>query len=136
VHLGHGQLLPWVLDAGLGEGIGRRGDHLGERRVVVVGIDRPAAGPATNDSAFTYSGFLVAMRVLGADDGRRRAIADPEQSKIPSGARHDRRAGDRLLRHFLAELGAGVERTVLVVLPRDARDDFLELGLVDAELLA
>ena len=59
----------------------------------------------------------------------------PEQSKMPERARHDRRAGDRLLGHFLAELGARVQCTVLVVLPRDAGDHFLELGLVDAELL-
>src|SRR5947207_951738 len=77
----------------------------------------------------------VAMPVLGPhDDGRGRAVADAGAIEDAEGAGHDGRAGDRLLRHFLAELRTRVERAVLVILPRDARDHVLELGLVDAEL--
>src|SRR5581483_1122908 len=49
---------------------------------------------------------------------------------------HQRRARDGVLRDFLAELRARVQRAVLVVLPRDAGHDFLQLLVAHAVLLA
>src|SRR5438132_8171734 len=45
VHLGHGQFLARVLDAGLGVGVGGGGHDLGAGRVVVALIDQPRSGP-------------------------------------------------------------------------------------------
>ena len=48
-----------VADPGLGVGVLGGGDHLGEGRVVVVGVEQPGAGPATKESALTYIGLSV-----------------------------------------------------------------------------
>src|SRR5439155_564616 len=96
-----------------------------------AGADRM---PEALEAAGRVDGTLA---VLGAHDQRRGgavrhagAVEDPELSS------HDRRARDLLHRHLAAELRALVQRAVAVVLPRDPRDDLLELVLADPVLLA
>src|SRR5581483_12219812 len=111
--------------------------NLGERRVVVVGVDDTGGGAGDERQTLHVDRLVgVPVGVLGPHDDRRRgpvrhtrAVEDAEL------AGHDRRGGDGLHRDLTPELRTRVHGTVLVVLPRDAREDVLQLVLVDAVLL-
>src|SRR5215470_8413920 len=106
VDLGHGELLARILDPGLRVRVRGGGNDLVERRVVVVGVDRAGGGPRDEGQRLDVQRLVrVAMRVLRADDdGGGRAIAYAGAVEDAQGARDERRARDRVLGHFLAEL--------------------------------
>ena len=134
--LGHGQLGPRVLHAGLLVGVLGRAHDLGEARVVVLRAHRALARPGGEGQALDVDRLVgVAVGVLGPDDdGRRRPVRHAGAVEDAEGAGHQRRGADGLLGDLLAELGPGVAGAVEVVLPGDAGHDVLELGVVDAVL--
>src|SRR5437773_1038043 len=137
VYLGHADLGARVRHARLVVGVARARDHLGEGREVVVlavvALRRPCGeGQRLDDDRM----LRVLVRVLdAAEDRRGRAVAHARAVEDAEHAGDRRRLLDRLDRHFLAELRLRVLRAVLVVLPRDPREDVLQPVLLDAVLL-
>ncbi len=137
VHLRHRQLGARVGDAGLAVGLLRGEHHLGERRVVVVGVAHTAAVPDDERECLHVERVLgVAVGVLGPDDhGGGRAVGDPgavEHRELPGDARHREQLLDT---HLLAELRPRIARAVGVVLRGDARQCLLHLVHLDAVAL-
>ena len=125
------------VDAGLLVRVGGRAHDLDERRVVVGRVDRTGGGAGDERQRLHVERVVaVLVRVFGTDDQRSsRAVAHARAVEDAELAGDERRVADDVLRHFLLELRTGVERAVLVVLPRDAGEDVLHLRLVDAVLV-
>src|SRR2546430_1219644 len=71
VDLGHRELGARILHPRLGIGIHGRGDDLGKRRVVVVGIHRPRGRARDEREGLDVEGLVrITTGVLGADDDR------------------------------------------------------------------
>ena len=134
VHLGEGELAARVGDAGLRVGVSGGGDDLGERRVVVAGVERARAVAGDERQALHVQRRVgVLERSVGGDEHRGgRAVGDTgavEEAEHPG----DRRCPfDRLLGHLGPELGAGVAGTVGVVLPGDRGEHVTHLAGVEA----
>jgi len=138
MYLGHRDLRAGIADAGLAVGVLGAAHDLGEGRVVIAGVQRAFGGARRERQRLHVDRAVgVAMGVFGSDDERgRRPVGDARAVEDPHWAGDQRRAGDRLPGHLLAELRPRVLGPVDVVLPGDARHDLLHDVLVDPVLLA
>ena len=137
MHLGHRDLAARIGDAGLLVRLACRRLHLTERGVVVGAVER-TGGRARGEAERLDVQRVVAVlvRVLGPHQHRGgRAVAHARAVEDAQRPGDQRRAGDGLLGHFLAELRPRVQRAVAVVLPRNAGEDLLHGVLVEPVLV-
>ena len=137
VYFGHGNLGPWVGDAGLGIRVCCARSNLVEGGVVVVGIDRTSRWTGGERQGLYVQRVIgVLVRVFGAAENCcRRTVADPG-AVIDAKVSCDQRCVANLFHaDFLLELSTRVAGTVVVVLPRDAGHNLFHLLAVHAVLV-